>query len=111
MKRQNEASEPSRKHASGGIGSDLASLTEGNEVALRTFIDKYIVEVFVNNRQAVVTAYMDYRDKRKLATYSFGSATTIERLDIWKIRPINKGYFEARESRIWGTNGMRRAGA
>jgi len=80
---------------------DVSTLPKGEDIELRIFIDKYLVEVFVNDRQAVLTAYMDYRNKPRLGAYSFGGATTIESVEIWKMRPTNQGYFAAQDDRIW----------
>lgn len=79
----------------------VASLPKGEDVQFRIFIDKYLVEVFVNDRQAMIAAYMDYRNNTGLDTYSFGAPTTIKKLEIWKMRPTNQGFLEALKSRIW----------
>ena len=79
----------------------VADLPEGEDVELRIFIDKYFVEVFANDRQAVVGAYMDYRSASGLKLYTYGSQTTIRQVEIWKLKATNQGFFEARESRIW----------
>jgi len=83
-------------------------LPPGEDVELRIFADKYLVEVFVNGRQAALTAYMDYRKGAELKGYVFPgifpgdqNQTAIRRLEIWKLKPTNEGFFEARESRIW----------
>ena len=68
---------------------------------LRIFIDKYIVEVFANGRQAMITAHMDYRGKTGLNAYSFGDPTTIKSIEIWKLKPTNQGFLKARQNRIW----------
>jgi sucrose-6-phosphate hydrolase SacC (GH32 family) len=79
----------------------VADLPEGEDVELRIFIDKYFVEVFVNNRQAVVAADMDWQDATGFDAYTFSHPTTIRKVEIWKIKPTNEGYLEARENRIW----------
>ena len=33
--------------------------------------------------------------------YSFGVPTTIRNLELWKLRPTNQGWLEARRNRIW----------
>jgi len=80
---------------------DLADLPEGEDVELRIFIDKYLVEVFVNSRQAVLAAHMDYAGKTGLDAFTVGAPTTIKSLDIWKLKPTNQGFFEARKNRVW----------
>jgi sucrose-6-phosphate hydrolase SacC (GH32 family) len=79
----------------------VADLPEGEDVALRIFIDRYLVEVFANDRQAVVAAHLEGAGARGLDAFTVGAPTTIERLDIWRLRPTNQGFLEARENRIW----------
>ena len=85
----------------------VADLPEGEDVELRVFIDKYLVEVFANGRQAALCAYMAYRDNgNELRAYLFGRRQDtppieIRSVEIWKLRPTNQGFLEARENRIW----------
>ena len=79
----------------------VADLPEGEDVELRIFIDKYLVEVFANHRQAVVGAHMDYHSANGLNAYTYGDPTTIRQIEIWKLKSTNQGFFEARENRIW----------
>ena len=79
----------------------VADLPEGEDLELRIFIDKYLVEVFANDRQAAVAVYMDYQLANGLYFYTYGDSTTIQQLDIWKMKATNQGFFEARDSRIW----------
>jgi beta-fructofuranosidase len=79
----------------------VADLPAGEDVELRIFIDKYFVEVFANGRQALVAADMDWNAARGFDAYSFGAPTTINKVEIWKVKPTNQGYIEARENRIW----------
>ena len=87
----------------------VADLPAGEDVELRIFVDKYLVEVFVNGRQAAVNAYMGYRDGgRQVRGYVFGRSgsgaaalTTFRSVEIWRMEPTNQGFREARENRIW----------
>ena len=83
----------------------VTDLPVEEDVELRIFVDKYLVEVFANGRQAALTAYMGYRDGCSLRAYVFhgryDSPMKIRRVEIWKLKPTNQGFFEARESRIW----------
>jgi len=86
----------------------VADLPPGEDLDLRIYADKYLVEVFANGRQAALTAHMDYRKGTALQAYVFPgifqgehNQTAIRRLDIWKLKSTNQGFFEARESRIW----------
>ena len=79
----------------------IADLPADEDVELRIFIDKYLVEVFVNGRQAIVAADMDSQTESGFDAYAWGAPTTIKNVEIWKLKPTNQGYLEARENRIW----------
>lgn len=79
----------------------VADLAPGEDIELRIFIDKYLVEVFANGRQALLSAYMDWQAAHGFAAYTFGAATTIKQVDIWQLKPANQGFFEAQKNRIW----------
>lgn len=79
----------------------VKDLPEGEDVELRFFVDKYLVEVFVNDRQAMVAAHMDWQSSRGLEFYTYGEDTTVHTMEIWELRPTNQGYLEAWENRIW----------
>ncbi|MCB0090064.1 MAG: GH32 C-terminal domain-containing protein, partial [Caldilineaceae bacterium] len=78
-----------------------ADLAPEEDLELRIFIDKYLVEVFANERQAVVTAHMDYQAASGLKVYTYGGPTTIQSVTIQRMKSANQGFFQARESRIW----------
>ena len=71
---------------------------------LRIFVDKYLVEVFANDRQAVVASHLEYQGKTGLDGYTFGAPTTIKKLEIWRLKPTNQGFREAQKSRVWEPN-------
>jgi len=79
----------------------LDDLPKGEDLEIRIFIDKYLIEVFVNERQAVVGAHMDHKGNKGLYGYTYGNSTTIKELKVWKIKPTNQGYFAAKQNRIW----------
>ena len=79
----------------------VADLAEGEDLELRIFVDKYLVEVFANERQAALAAHMDYRSANGLNLYTYGDSTTLRQVDIWRLKATNQGFLEARESRIW----------
>ncbi len=83
----------------------VAELPADEDIRLRIFVDKYLVEVFVNDRQAVVACDMDYRAAGNLRGYSFYQPTVFRSVDIWRIKATNQGFMEARESRIWVVDG------
>ena len=79
----------------------IADLPAGEDIRLSIFIDKYLVEVFVNDRQALVACDMDYRAGGNLRGYSFAQPTQFRSVDIWRLKATNQGFFDARNSRIW----------
>lgn len=79
----------------------VAELPDGEDLVLRIFIDKYLVEVFANDRQAAVAACMDYQSATGLNFYTYGDPTTIRQVDIWKMRSTNQGFLAARQNRNW----------
>ena len=79
----------------------VTDLDEGEDLELRIFIDKYLVEVFANDRQAVLTAHMDYKAASSFNLCTYGGATTVKQVEIWRLRSTNQGFFAARESRVW----------
>ena len=80
---------------------NLVDLPEDEDVELRIFVDKYLVEVFANSRQAMLAAHMDYAGKTALDAFTVKATTTIDSLEIWKLKPTNQGFLEAQNSRIW----------
>jgi sucrose-6-phosphate hydrolase SacC (GH32 family) len=82
----------------------VADLSAQEDLELRIFVDKYLVEVFVNNRQAVVAAFPDYRGRLALDGFTVGAPATLKRLEIAKMKPTDAGLLAARKSRIWDPN-------
>ena len=79
----------------------IADLPKGEDVELRIFIDKYLVEIFANDRQAMVVSHAAYSGKPDLNAFTVGVPTTIKKLEIWKLQPTNQGFREAQKNRIW----------
>lgn len=79
----------------------ITDLNVDEDLELRIFVDKYLAEVFVNDRQAVVGIDMDYQLAKGLSIYTYGDSITIQRIEIWKLKPCNQGFWEATESKIW----------
>lgn len=79
----------------------LAELPAGEAVELRIFIDRYLVEVFANDRQAMIGSYANYRGKPDLRAFTVGAPTTIQKLEIWRLKPTNQGFREAQTNHIW----------
>lgn len=79
----------------------VADLPPGEDVTLSIFVDKYLVEVFANDRQAMIAAHMDWRGKPRLDALTFGDPTAIKTVEIWRLKPTNQGLLEARKNRTW----------
>ncbi|MGC4045667.1 MAG: glycoside hydrolase family 32 protein [Armatimonas sp.] len=79
----------------------VADLPENEPVEVRIFIDKHLVEVFVNDRQALLATYPDYTGKHTLSAFTIGAPTTLQKVEIWKLRPTNQGFLEAQTNKIW----------
>jgi sucrose-6-phosphate hydrolase SacC (GH32 family) len=79
----------------------IADLPVGEDVELRIFVDKYLVEVFANDRQALVASHADYRGKPDVTAFTVGAPTTIKKLELWRLTPTNQGFREAQANRVW----------
>jgi len=79
----------------------VADLPEGEDLELRIFIDNYLVEVFVNERQAHVAAHLDGREVRGVDAYAWSAPITFEKIELWKMKSTNQGYLKARQRRVW----------
>ena len=79
----------------------VADLPPGEDLILRVFIDRYLVEVFANDRQAMVAAYPDYAGRTALNAFTVGAPTRLSMVEIWKLKPANQGFLEAQGNPIW----------
>lgn len=79
----------------------IADLPEESDIELRIFVDRYLVEVFVNDRQALVAAFPSFGDRREVNAFTVGAPTKIRRLEIWPLEPANAGFLEAQKNRHW----------
>lgn len=79
----------------------VADLPAGEDLQLRIFVDKYLVEVFANDRQAMVASYGAHQGKLDLNAFTVGAPTALKKVEIWKIRPTNQGFRDAQNNRIW----------
>jgi len=65
-------------------------LTPGERLKLRVFVDKSVVEVFANSRQAIARRiYPSRRDSIGVRVFSTGGDTRVHSLEAWKITPSN----------------------
>ena len=79
----------------------VADLPTGEDVELRIFVDKYLVEVFANGRQALLAAHLDWQGNRDLNGWTVGAKTRLSEVEIWKLNRSNQGFFNAQETRVW----------
>lgn len=79
----------------------VSDLPAGEDISLRLFIDKNLVEVFVNDRQAVVASTADTQGLTDLSAFTVGAPMTIKSVEIWKLKPTNQGFREAQKNHIW----------
>ena len=79
----------------------IADVPTDADFELRIFVDKFLVEVFANDRQAVLAEYADYRSKFDLKAFSIGANTTLKKVEIWKLKPTNQGFRAAQKNRNW----------
>ena len=84
----------------------ISDLPREEDMEIRIFLDKYLIEVFINNIQAAITSFMDYKERGfDLNAYAFAGQgdkpMQIKKIVIWKLKATNEGFFEARENKIW----------
>lgn len=63
-------------------------LANGEDLSLRLFIDKNLVEVFANDRQAAVFAVKSPRTNPNVVLYAKGGNATVRALKAWRMRTI-----------------------
>jgi beta-fructofuranosidase len=68
------------------------ALKDGEDLHLRVFIDKNLVEVFANDRQAAVAAAQKYDPERLgVALFSAGGDALVTELKSWRMKSIYPG--------------------
>jgi len=66
-------------------------LKKGEDLTLRIFIDKNLVEVFANDRQAVAYVHKCSRYKTNINLFTSVSDLKVKELTIWKMKSIYEG--------------------
>lgn len=79
----------------------LTDLPIGEDIVVRIFIDRHLVEVFVNDRQAMIAHFPAYPGRTELGGFTIGASTILKKVETWKLRPTNQGFLEAQKNRIW----------
>jgi len=78
------------EHPSQALEAAPFKLKKGERLKLRVFVDKSVVEVFANSRQAIARRiYPSRADSIGVSLFSTGGSTRVRRLDAWKIMPSN----------------------
>ncbi|UCC23035.1 MAG: GH32 C-terminal domain-containing protein, partial [Planctomycetota bacterium] len=65
-------------------------LEEGEDLTLRVFIDKNLVEVFANERQAAAVAHEYIREHPNISLFTKDAPVKIKEVRTWKMHPSNK---------------------
>ena len=66
------------------------SLAQGERLQLRVFVDKSVLEVFANGRQAVMRRIYPARtDSLGVSFFAEGGAAKVNVLEAWEISPSN----------------------
>jgi sucrose-6-phosphate hydrolase SacC (GH32 family) len=78
----------------------VADLPPGEDVDLRIFVDRQVVEVFANDRQAMIAAQRGAAGS-DFNGFTIGAPTTLKKVEVWRLRPTNQGFLEARTNRVW----------
>jgi beta-fructofuranosidase len=81
------------------VGTTQAPFTlkDGEDLTLRVFIDKNLVEVFINDRQAAVYAPPDIRENPNIHLFAEGGEATVKSLKAWKMHSIYINHEESKK--------------
>lgn len=63
-------------------------LAPGEDLSLRVFVDKNLVEVFANDRQAAVFAVESPRPRANVALHARGGDAVVRSIEAWRMRTI-----------------------
>lgn len=69
----------------------MTNLATDENLVVRIFIDHFLVEVFVNDRQSMVAEYADYAGHTALFGITVGATTIIKTLEVWQIAATTDG--------------------
>ena len=64
-------------------------LKKGEPLVLRVFIDKSVVEVFANDRQAIARMVYPTLGGTGVSVFSNGSNASVKQLTAWELSPVN----------------------
>lgn len=67
----------------------ILALKEGEPLELRIFIDRSVIEVFANGRQALVTRmYPERADSTGIQLFTRGAEAQVRSMDVWQMQDI-----------------------
>ncbi|MHC5057319.1 MAG: GH32 C-terminal domain-containing protein [Planctomycetota bacterium] len=74
----------------GSVEAGPFELADGERLELRAFVDKSVVEVLANDRQAVMRrVYPSRADSVGVALFSEGAPASAPRVEAWQMMPSN----------------------
>jgi len=79
-----------RKTLTVGTSEAPFKLQKGEDLTLRVFIDKNLVEVFANDRQAAVFAHSKIRENPNIRLFAKGGDAAVKSIKAWKMQSIYK---------------------
>lgn len=77
-----------RKTLTVGTSDAPFDVRDGEDLTLRVFIDKNLVEVFANDRQAAVFAHQHIRPNPGIRLFAKGGDVSVPSVKVWKMRSI-----------------------
>ena len=63
-------------------------LEDGEDLTLRIFIDKNIIEVFANDRQAAAYTHEDLAENLEISLFNNGDDLVVKEMKIWNMQSI-----------------------
>jgi len=73
-----------------GVEAGPFALNDGERLKLRVFVDKSVVEVFANSRQAVMRrVYPSRADSAGVSLFANGGDASVHSIEAWNITPSN----------------------
>jgi predicted amidohydrolase/sucrose-6-phosphate hydrolase SacC (GH32 family) len=82
----------------------ISDLATDEDLSVRVFVDRQLVEVFVNDRQAMIAYYDGDRAETDVVAFSVGAPTRLKKVETWQLKPTNQGFREAQQHRRWEPN-------
>ena len=68
-----------------------SELKAGERVELRVYLDKSMIEVFANDRQAAVASHKYAPENLGIGLFSKGGDVVVKEIKGWKMKPIYPG--------------------